>query len=115
MLPKSDGLPPGGELRPQIGKSLFRILGKLGERASELLGSLKSLVQHHVIDGQGKERVGLAAEVGDAIFDRGVHDGVGIELVGDGFVVPLEEILVDAVVFVEQFQSRFEPFREAID
>src|SRR5208283_4576263 len=105
MLPKNDGLPLGGEVRPEIGKGLPWILGELGERGSKLLGNLKSLVQHHIIDGQGKESVGLAAEVGDAVFDRSVHHRVGIELVGDGFVVALEEVLVDAIVFVEQLQG----------
>ena len=76
---------------------------------------LKTLVQNDVIDGQGKERVGLAAEIGDAILNRGVHDWVAIELVGDGLVVALEEVLVDAVVFIEQFQSGFETLRETIN
>ena len=57
----------------------------------------------------------LLAEVGDAIFDRGVYDGIGVELVGDGLVVPLEEVLVDAVVFIEQLQRRFEPLRETVN
>ena len=105
MLPKNDGLPLGGELRPQICKGLPWILGELGERGFKLLGNLKPLVQHHIIDGQGKESVGLAAEVGDAVFDRSVHDRVGIELVGDGLVVALEEVLVDAIIFVEQLQG----------
>ena len=92
-------------MRPQICKSFPWILGELGERGSELLRSLKSLVQHHVINGQGKERVGLAAEIGDAVFDGSVHDGVAIELVRDRFVVAFEEVLVDAVVFVEQLEG----------
>ncbi len=66
---------------------------------------MKSLVQQHVIDRQGKEHVGLTAEVGDAIFDRGVYDRIGVELVRDRFVVALEEVLVNAVVLVEQLQG----------
>src|SRR5208283_5720980 len=105
MLPKNNSLLLGGEMRPEISKGLPWILGELGERASELLGNLKSLVQHHVIDRQGKERVGLAGEVGDAVFDRGVYYGVAIELVRDRLVVAFEEVLVDAEVFVEQLQG----------
>ena len=36
VLPKNDDLLLGRKMRPQIGKGLFRILGKLGERVSEL-------------------------------------------------------------------------------
>src|SRR5208283_2471412 len=115
MLPKNNSLLLGGEMRPEISKGLLWILGELGERGSELLGNLKSLVQHHVIDGQGKERVGLAAEVGDAVFDRSVHNGAGVEFVGDRFLVAFEEVLVDAVVFVEQLQGRFEALRETVN
>src|SRR5271157_3575992 len=105
VLTKNDSLPLRGEMRPEIGKGLPWILRELGERGSELLGNLKSLVQHHIIDGQGKESVGLAAEVRDAVFDRGVHYGVGVEPVGDCFVVAFEEVLIDTVVFVEQLQG----------
>ncbi|MGB8985081.1 MAG: hypothetical protein WCC37_00470 [Candidatus Sulfotelmatobacter sp.] len=89
----------------QVGKSLPRIFRKLGERTSEFVRRLKSLQQHHVIDGQRKQRVGLAREIGDAILDRGVHDGVGIELVRDRLVVLFEQVLVEAVAFVEQLES----------
>src|SRR5580700_3861716 len=102
-------------MRPQIGKGFFRILGKIGERASELVGSLKSLEQQDVIDRQGKERIGFATEVRDAIFDRGINDRIVIELVGNGFVVALEEVLVEAIVFVEQLQRRLKALGEAIN
>ena len=115
VLSKNDDLLLARKMRPQIGKGFFRILGKLGERASELVRSLKSLVQHYVINRQGKERVGLAAKIGDAILDRGVYDGIAVELVRDGFVVALEEVLVEAVVFVEQLQGGFEAFCETVN
>ena len=41
--------------------------------------------------------------------------GIGVELVGDGLVVALEEVLVDAIVFVEQLQRRFEALRETVN
>ena len=37
VLPKNDDLLLTRKMRPQIGKGFFRILGKLGERASELV------------------------------------------------------------------------------
>jgi hypothetical protein len=92
---KSDDLLLTGKMRPQIGNGFFRILGKLGERSSQLVRNLKPLVQHHVIDRQGKERVRLAAEVGDAGFDRSINDRIGVELVWDGFVVAFEKVLVE--------------------
>ena len=99
-------------------RSATAFLGFLGNSASALPSlsrSLKSLVQHDVIHRQGKERVGFAAEVGDAILDRGVNDWIGVELVRDGLVVALEEVLVDAVVFVEQLQRRFKALRETVN
>src|SRR5439155_20218613 len=51
----------------------------------------------------------------DAIFDRGVYNRIGVERVGDGLVVALEEVLVNAVILVEQLQGRFEAFREAVN
>src|SRR5580704_5114025 len=47
---KSDDLLLSGKMRPQIGNGSFRVLGKLGECASQLVRNLKPLVQHHVID-----------------------------------------------------------------
>src|SRR5258708_4202841 len=114
VLPDGDNLLLGRKMRSQIGDGFFRILRKLRKRSSELMHSLKTLVQHDVIDRQGEERVGLAPEIRDAILNRGVYDWVAIELVGDGLVVALEEVLVDAVVLVEQFQSGFETFRETV-
>ena len=57
----------------------------------------------------------LLAEIGDAILDRGIHDRIAVELVRDGFVVALEEVLVDAVVLIKQLQRGFEALREAIN
>src|SRR6266436_2151617 len=112
VLPQNDGLLLTRQMRPQTGKRFLRILGKLGERSSEFPRGLKSLVKHYVIDRQGKERVGLAAEVGDAVFDRGINDRIAVKLVGDGLVVALEEVLVDAVVFIEELQSRLKTLAE---
>src|SRR5258708_4737587 len=102
VLPQNDGLLLTRQMHPQIGKRFSGILGKLGERGSEFPRSLKSLVQHDVIDRQGKKCVGFSAEEGDAVFDRGINDGICVELVGDDLVVALEEVLVDPVVLIEK-------------
>ena len=41
--------------------------------------------------------------------------GFAIELVGNRFVVLFEQVLVDAVVLVEQLQCGFETLGEAVD
>ena len=115
VLSQNDDLLLTRKMRLQIGNGLFRILGKLGERVSERRCSLKSLVQHDVIDRQGEERIGLACEVRDTILDRGINDRIVVELVRDRFVVPFEEVLVEAEVFVEELQRRFQALGEAVD
>src|ERR1700676_5037293 len=72
-------------------------------------------MENHVVDGKRKKGVGLGAKIGDAVLDRRVHDGVAVELVRDGFVVALEEVLVDSIVVAKQFQRRLETIREYID
>src|SRR5271156_1473997 len=114
VLPENDRLLLTRKMCPQIRENFFRIPRKLGEGLFELGRGLKSLMQHHVIDRKGKQRVGLAAQVGNAVLDRGVYDGVGVKLVGDGFVVALEEVLVDSVAFIEQLQSGFKALRETV-
>src|SRR4029077_2299627 len=63
VLPEDDDLLLTGKMGLQIPNGLFQVLGKLGECASELVGSLKSVVQHHVVNREGKKGVGLASKV----------------------------------------------------
>src|SRR5580704_18641082 len=102
-------------MRPQIQKTSFRILRKLGERRAEPCGSLKSLVEHDVVDRHGKQRVGFVPKVGDAIPNRGIYDGAVVEPIRDGLIVALEEVLVQAVVFIEESQGRFQALCESIN
>src|SRR5260370_31308931 len=60
-------------------------------------------------------RVSYARKMRQAILDGSMYDRSVIELVGDRFVVPLEEVLVNAVVFVEQLESRFEALCQAVE
>src|SRR5580692_7587126 len=101
-------------MRAKLGDGFFRIFRKVGERAGEPMRSLHSLGKHNEVDRKRKERIGLAGEVGDARLDRRVHDGIAVELVRDGFVVALEQILVDPVVLVEQLQGGLKTFCEAV-
>ena len=57
----------------------------------------------------------LRRQIRDAVLDGGVYDGIAVELVGDGFVVSFEEVLIDAVVFIEQLQRGFEPLRQTVN
>src|ERR1700730_15536014 len=72
-------------------------------------------MENHVVDGKRKKGVGLTAKIGDAVLDRRVHDRVAVELVRDGFIVALEEVLVDAIVVAKKFQCGLETLRECID
>ena len=57
----------------------------------------------------------LGSQVRDTVFDGGVYDGITVEFVGNGLVVSFEEVLIDAVVFVKEFQRGFEALREAVN
>src|SRR5258708_27675096 len=98
VLPEGDNLLLGRKMRLQIGEGFFRILRKLRKGASEFMHGLKTLVQNHVIEGQGKQSVSRNAEIGDAILNRSVNDGISLALVRDSLVVALVEVLIDAVV-----------------
>ena len=41
--------------------------------------------------------------------------GIAVELVRDGFVVALEQVLIDAAVLVKQFQRRLQALGQAVD
>jgi hypothetical protein len=107
VLAKNDVLVFTRKMSPQMGEGLFWIPRELGKRGSELIRCRKSLMQNHVVNRKGEKRVCFCAQVGDAVFDRSINNRIGVKLVGDGLVVALEEVLVDAIVFVEQFQSGF--------
>src|ERR1700731_1013976 len=82
---------------------------------SECAGVAEALEQNYVVDRKRKKPVRFGRKESDAIFDRGIHDRIAIEFVRDHFVVSLEEVLVDAVVVVEQLERRFETFCQAVE
>src|SRR5882724_11124827 len=85
------------------------------EGASESAGVTEALKQNYVIDRKRKKRVSFACKIRKAILDGGIYDWFAIELVRDALFVPLEEVLVDAVVVVEQFQCRFETLCQSVE
>src|SRR5712692_7050106 len=85
------------------------------ETASECASVPEALEQDYVVDGKRKKRVRFGRKESDAIFDGGIYDRIAIELVRDRFVVPFEEVLIDAVVVIEKLECRFEALCEAIE
>src|SRR6266513_406652 len=75
----------------------------------------EALAQNYVVNRKRKKRVCFGRKESDAILDGGVYDRFAIELVRDRFVVPFEEVLVDAVVVVEQLECRFEALCQAVE
>src|SRR6202041_1284709 len=91
------------------------IHGQRGECVPQLDGSLSALVGDDEVDRQGKKIVGLALQISNASLDRQIDDRIVVDLVGDRLVVAFEEGLIDAVVFVEKLERRFQALSEAIN
>src|SRR5947199_5552562 len=83
--------------------------------ASERPCVAEALAQNYVVDRKRKKCVCFGRKESDAILDGGVYDRFAIELVRDRFVVPFEEILIDAIVVVEQLECRFEALCQAVE
>src|SRR5712692_4099404 len=98
-------------MRPEFAERFGGTFLNFEERPSECASVPKALEQNYVVDRKRKKRVRFGGKESDAIFDGGIYDRIVIELVRDRFVVSLEEVLVDAVVVVEQLECRFEAFR----
>src|SRR5229473_1288516 len=94
-------------MRPEFTERFGGPFRNFEQRTSECASVPEPLEQNYVVDGEGKKRVRFGRKESDAIFDGCVYDRIAIELVWDRFVVSLEEVLVDAVVVVEQLQCRF--------
>src|SRR6267154_165161 len=85
------------------------------EGVSERPCVAEALAQNYVVDRKRKKRVCFGGKECNAILDGGVNDRFAIELVRDTLVVPFEEVLIDAVVVVEQFECRFEALCQAVE
>src|SRR5580704_13985798 len=109
------GISGGEALRAQFEKTLGGMLEKPEERGLQALGGFGPLVEHDVIHGKREQRASLRFEVGDAIPDGGIDNRIRIELVWDGLVVALEQVLVQAAIFIEQFEGRLQALGETID
>src|ERR1700756_1647400 len=97
-------------MRAEVAKGFGGVVRKFEEGVSERACVTKPFKQNDVIDRKRKKRVGFACKIRQTILDGCIYDRSVIELVGDILVVPLEEVLVDAIVFVEEFKCRFEAF-----
>src|SRR5229473_7669386 len=102
-------------MRPEFTERFGGPFRNFQQRTSECSRVPEALEQNYVVDGKRKKRVRFGRKESDSIFDGGIYDRIAIELVGDSFVVSLEEVLVDAVVVVEQLQCRFEALCETVE
>src|SRR5258708_40357248 len=101
-------------MRPEFAECFGGPFLNFQQRTSECASVAEALEQNYVVDRKRKKRVRFGRKESDAIFDGGIYDRIAIELVRDRFVVPLEEVLVDAVVFVEELERRFETLCQAV-
>src|SRR5712692_12036209 len=97
-------------MRPEFAERFGGTFLNFEERPSECASVPEALEQNYVVDGKRKKRVRFGRKESDAIFNGGIYNSIAIELVRDRFVVSFEEVLVDAVVVVEQLECRFEAF-----
>src|SRR5258708_39675710 len=95
-------------MRPEFTERFGGPFVNFQQRTSECTCAPEALEQNYVVDRKRKKRVRFGRKESDAFFDGGIYDRIAIELVRDRFVVSLEEVLVDAVVVVEQLERRFE-------
>src|SRR6266849_3246445 len=98
-------------MRPEFTERFGGPFRNFEQRTSECAGVPEALEQNYVVDRKRKKCVRFGRKESDAILDGGIYDSIAIELVRDRFVVSLKEVLVDAVVVVEQLEGRFEAFR----
>src|SRR6266849_4876183 len=102
-------------MRPEFTERFGGPFLNFQQRTSECASVPEALEQNYVVDRKRKKRVRFGRKESDASFDGGIYDRIAIELVRDRFVVPFEEVLVDAVVVVEQLECRFEALCQAVE
>ena len=99
----------------QFRKRFGRLLRNGDERSRERARVAEAFEENDVIDRQREKPVRFARKIREAILDGRVHNRLAIEPVRDRFVIPFEEVLIDAVVVVKQLERRFKPLREACE
>src|SRR2546429_7948886 len=102
-------------MRAEVAEGFGGLVRKFEEGASERACVTEPFKQNDVIDRKRKKRVGFGCKICQTILDGCIYDRSVIELVGDTLVVPLEEVLVDPVVFVEELECRFEALCQAVE
>ena len=88
---------------------------QLREHRPEVPGIAEAFEEHDEINRDGKEVLRLVREIGDAVTDGCVDDGFAVECVRNHRAVAFEQILVDAIVFIEEFERGFEPLGQSVD
>src|SRR5260370_40199731 len=101
-------------MRAEVAKGFGGVVREFEEGASERECVTEDVKQNDVVDRKRKKRVSFACKICQTILDGCIYDRSVIELVRDILVVPLEEVLVDAVVFVEELERRFEALCQAV-
>ena len=94
----------GAELPPGTAGTATR----LGERSQNSLARFRAFHDHNIVDVERIEVLGLAAKESGAVADRGIDNGVFMNLGRDGLTAALEQVLVDAALLVEDFECRFQ-------
>src|SRR5258708_5268274 len=94
----------------EVTQPFCRPFREFEQGTSECAGVAEALEQNYVVDRKRKKPIRFGRKESDPILDGSIYDWLAIELVRDRFVVSLEEVLVNAVVVVEQLECRFEAF-----
>src|SRR5260370_41329342 len=102
-------------MRAEVAEGFGGLVRKFEEGASERACVTEPFKQNDVIDRKRKKRVGFACKICQTVLNGCIYDRSVIELVRDTLVVPLEEVLVDAVVSVEELERRFEALCQAVE
>src|SRR6266404_744157 len=102
-------------MRAEFAEGFGGVVRKFEEGAAERPCVTELFKQNDVIDRNREKCVGLACKIRQTILDGCIYDRSVIQLVGDILVVLLEEVLVDAVVVVEQLECRLETLCQAVE
>jgi len=97
-------------MRPEFTERFGGPFRNFEQRTSECVSVPEALGHNYVVDGKRKSVSDLAAKNPMRFLMAVSYDRIAIEFVRDRLVVPFEEVLIDAVVVVEQLECRFEAF-----
>src|SRR2546426_12385833 len=105
----------GGEKISYLPKALAWGARKSGQAFQPGRSMPETLVKDDVVDADRVKLLGLGLEMVHAAADGLVDDFVVIELVRNGRVVALEEILIDPKLGVKDFLGDLQPTRDTVE